>query len=112
MGRHSLPDDETTDAGRSRPRVRRRTVPIATMLVVAVAAGAQVAARRGRISRLKELTDPKRPVPLIAIAGGPAPADRTSTRSPDRQGGGRRWPAAGVPGERPRRDPSGPWSSR
>ncbi|MFF0064585.1 hypothetical protein ACFYRC_24145 [Streptomyces sp. NPDC005279] len=80
MGRHSLPDDDTTDAGRSRPRGHRRTVPIATILVVAVAARP--------ISRPKELTEPKRPVPLIAIAGGPAPAGRTSTRSPDREGGG------------------------
>lgn len=46
MERHSLPDDETTDTTRGR-RPRRRTVLIATALVLGVAAGTSVAARSG-----------------------------------------------------------------
>ncbi|NUK37938.1 substrate-binding domain-containing protein [Streptomyces lunaelactis] len=50
MGRHSLPDDDMRGGGRSRPRVRRRTVAGATMLVLAVAAGTGVAAQSGLLS--------------------------------------------------------------
>ncbi|WP_406264812.1 substrate-binding and VWA domain-containing protein [Streptomyces sp. NBC_00191] len=50
MGRHSLPDGEARDGGRSRPRVRRRTIAIATMLVLAVAAGTGIAAQSGLLS--------------------------------------------------------------
>jgi hypothetical protein len=50
MGRHSLPDDDAADGGRSRPRSRRRTIAIATMLVLAVAAGTGIAAQSGLLS--------------------------------------------------------------
>ncbi|MGI5400399.1 substrate-binding domain-containing protein [Streptomyces sp. CA-135486] len=53
MGRHSLPDDEAPDGSRSGPRVRRRTVVVATVLVLAVAAGTGVAARSGLLSFAK-----------------------------------------------------------
>ncbi|WP_405809650.1 substrate-binding and VWA domain-containing protein [Streptomyces sp. NBC_00210] len=53
MGRHSLPDDEAPDGSRSGPRVRRRTVAVATMLVLAVAAGTGVAAQSGLLSFAK-----------------------------------------------------------
>ncbi|MDQ1012039.1 hypothetical protein QFZ82_006524 [Streptomyces sp. V4I23] len=50
MGRHSLPDAEVTEGGRSRPRVRRRTTVIATALVLGVAAGAGAAVQSGLLS--------------------------------------------------------------
>ncbi|MGW3403043.1 substrate-binding domain-containing protein [Streptomyces zhihengii] len=50
MGRHSLPDADTADDGRSRPRVRRRTVAIACSLVLAVAAGTGAAVQTGLFS--------------------------------------------------------------
>ncbi|MET7621416.1 hypothetical protein [Streptomyces sp. NPDC005408] len=50
MGRHSLPDGEAQDGGRSRPRVRRRTIAISTMLVLAVATGTGIAAQSGLLS--------------------------------------------------------------
>ncbi|MEV0750686.1 substrate-binding and VWA domain-containing protein [Streptomyces sp. NPDC050273] len=50
MGRHSLPDDYATDGSGDRPPRRRRTVAIATMLVLAVAAGTAVAAQGGLLS--------------------------------------------------------------
>ncbi|MEW1687190.1 substrate-binding domain-containing protein [Streptomyces sp. NPDC091265] len=50
MGRHSLPDDYTADGSGDRPPRRRRTVAIATMLVLAVAAGTAVAAQGGLLS--------------------------------------------------------------
>ncbi|WP_078078422.1 substrate-binding domain-containing protein [Streptomyces niveus] len=49
MERHSLPDDEATDSTRGR-RPRRRTVLIATALVLSVAAGTGVAAQSGLLS--------------------------------------------------------------
>lgn len=49
MERHSLPDDEATDSTRGR-RPRRRTVLIATALVLSVAAGTSVAAQSGLLS--------------------------------------------------------------
>ncbi|MFF8618396.1 substrate-binding domain-containing protein [Streptomyces sp. NPDC015350] len=51
MGRHSLPDDHARDgSGDGSPPRRRRTVVIATALVLAVAAGTAVAARGGLLS--------------------------------------------------------------
>ncbi|MEU1469143.1 substrate-binding and VWA domain-containing protein [Streptomyces sp. NPDC005761] len=50
MGRHSLPDDYAADGSGARPPRRRRTVAIATMLVLAVAAGTAVAAQGGLLS--------------------------------------------------------------
>ncbi|MBT2505808.1 VWA domain-containing protein [Streptomyces sp. ISL-98] len=50
MGRHSLPDDAATDGTRSRPPVHRRTLAIATMLVLSVAAGTAVAVQGGLLS--------------------------------------------------------------
>ncbi|MCM2415344.1 substrate-binding domain-containing protein [Streptomyces sp. RKAG290] len=50
MGRHSLPDDYAADGSGDRPPRRRRTVAIATMLVLAVAAGTAVAAQGGLLS--------------------------------------------------------------
>lgn len=49
MERHSLPDDGTTDTTRGR-RPRRRTVLIATALVLSVAAATGIAARNGLLS--------------------------------------------------------------
>ncbi|MCL7376529.1 substrate-binding domain-containing protein [Streptomyces sp. 35G-GA-8] len=49
MGRHSLPDAKATGTGRVRSP-RRRTVSIATALVLAVAAGTGVAAQSGLLS--------------------------------------------------------------
>ncbi|MDI3407501.1 substrate-binding and VWA domain-containing protein [Streptomyces cavernicola] len=50
MARHPSPDPYATDAARARRRGRRRTVAIATALVVGVATGAGVAARSGLLS--------------------------------------------------------------
>ncbi|AYG84172.1 hypothetical protein DWB77_06385 [Streptomyces hundungensis] len=51
MGRHSLPDDaETGSTGAVRDSARRRTVALATALVLAVAGGAAVAVQRGALS--------------------------------------------------------------
>ncbi|MFD7432419.1 substrate-binding and VWA domain-containing protein [Streptomyces sp. NPDC059818] len=57
MGRHSLPDDYTTDGSGDRPPNRRRTVAIATTLVLAVAAGTAVAAQGGLLSFSKSCDD-------------------------------------------------------
>lgn len=57
MGRHSLPDDYTTDGSGDRPSNRRRTVAIATTLVLAVAAGTAVAAKGGLLSFSKSCDD-------------------------------------------------------
>jgi hypothetical protein len=57
MGRHSLPDDEATDEGRSRPRGRRRTIAVATMLVFAVVAGTGIAAQSGLLSFAESCED-------------------------------------------------------
>ncbi|MET7710888.1 substrate-binding domain-containing protein [Streptomyces sp. NPDC005407] len=57
MGRHSLPDDEATDEGRSRPRGRRRTIAVATMLVIAVVAGTGIAAQSGLLSFAESCED-------------------------------------------------------
>lgn len=57
MGRHSLPDDYATDGSGDRPPRRRRTVAIATMLVLAVAAGTAVAAQGGLLSFSKSCED-------------------------------------------------------
>lgn len=50
MGRHSLPDAQPKDEHGARPAVRRRTVVIATALVLSVAAGAVLAADNGLFS--------------------------------------------------------------
>ncbi|MGP9022070.1 substrate-binding and VWA domain-containing protein [Streptomyces sp. BR1] len=51
MGRHSLPDDHSAAGTRARPAVgRRRTVVVATLLVLAVAGGAAVAVDSGLLS--------------------------------------------------------------
>ncbi|WLQ47038.1 substrate-binding and VWA domain-containing protein [Streptomyces poriferorum] len=57
MGRHSLPDDYATDGSGDRAPRRRRTVAIATMLVLAVAAGTAVAAQGGLLSFSKSCED-------------------------------------------------------
>lgn len=57
MGRHSLPDDYATDGSGDRPPRRRRTVAIATMLVLAVAAGTAVAVQGGLLSFSKSCED-------------------------------------------------------
>lgn len=80
MGRHSLPDDEAHDTGRSgRPRARRRTVAIATTLVLGVAAGTALAVRGGLLSfsgacsdsavRLKVVASPDVAPAVRAVAG-------------------------------------------
>ncbi|MFJ9323775.1 substrate-binding and VWA domain-containing protein [Streptomyces globisporus] len=52
MGRHSLPDRQAAEGRRGHPstRRRRRTVAIATLLVLAVATGTAVAAKGGLLS--------------------------------------------------------------
>ncbi|SCF57916.1 substrate-binding and VWA domain-containing protein [Streptomyces sp. Cmuel-A718b] len=52
MGRHSLPDSHAAEGRRGHPstRRRRRTVAIATLLVLAVATGTAVAAKGGLLS--------------------------------------------------------------
>ncbi|MEU1071704.1 MULTISPECIES: substrate-binding domain-containing protein [unclassified Streptomyces] len=51
MGRHSLPDPHAPEGTRGRPAApRRRTVTVATLLVLAVAGGAAVAASSGLLS--------------------------------------------------------------
>ncbi|XCM33326.1 substrate-binding and VWA domain-containing protein [Streptomyces parvus] len=52
MGRHSLPDSHAAEGRRGHPstRRRRRTVAIATLLVLAVATGTAVAAKGGMLS--------------------------------------------------------------
>ena len=50
MGRHSLPDRPEAGAGDPRSRTRRRTVAIATALVLTIAGGTAVAVRTGLLS--------------------------------------------------------------
>ncbi|WP_406433343.1 substrate-binding and VWA domain-containing protein [Streptomyces sp. NBC_00631] len=50
MGRHSLPDQHRAGAADPRPRVRRRTVAMATALVLTVAGGTAAAVQSGLIS--------------------------------------------------------------
>ncbi|MFF4233077.1 hypothetical protein [Streptomyces sp. NPDC001820] len=57
MGRHSLPDDRARDTARSRPRGRRRTIAIATTLLLAVAAGTGIAAQSGLLSFAESCED-------------------------------------------------------
>ncbi|MER7728476.1 substrate-binding and VWA domain-containing protein [Streptomyces sp. NPDC096323] len=57
MGRHSLPDDYARDGSGDRPPRRRRTVAIATMVVLAVAAGTGLAAQGGLLSFSKSCED-------------------------------------------------------
>lgn len=58
MGRHSLPDDYAGEgSGDGSPPHRRRTVAIATTLVLAVAAGTAVAVQGGLLSFSKSCED-------------------------------------------------------
>ncbi|WP_308285940.1 MULTISPECIES: substrate-binding domain-containing protein [Streptomyces] len=50
MGRHSLPDQYGAGGSDPRPRIRRRTVALATALVLTVAGGAAAAVRSGLLS--------------------------------------------------------------
>ncbi|WP_406509536.1 extracellular solute-binding protein [Streptomyces sp. NBC_00212] len=51
MGRHSLPDDAATGStGEGRASARRRTVALATALVLAVAGGTAIAVQRGLLT--------------------------------------------------------------
>ncbi|MFI6052807.1 substrate-binding and VWA domain-containing protein [Streptomyces violascens] len=51
MGRHSLPDDAATGStGEGRSSARRRTVALATALVLAVAGGTAIAVQRGLLT--------------------------------------------------------------
>ncbi len=51
MGRHSLPDAYAPEErGEASPRRRRRTIAVATQLVLAVATGAGVAVKGGLLS--------------------------------------------------------------
>lgn len=51
MGRHSLPDDAATGStGEGRGSARRRTVALATALVLAVAGGTAIAVQRGLLT--------------------------------------------------------------
>lgn len=50
MGRHSLPDEQRAGTADPRVRARRRTVAVATVLVLAVAGGTAVAVRGGLLS--------------------------------------------------------------
>ncbi|MFD4128206.1 substrate-binding and VWA domain-containing protein [Streptomyces globisporus] len=50
MGRHSLPDSHAAEGRRGHPSTRRRTVAIATLLVLAVVTGTAVAAKGGLLS--------------------------------------------------------------
>ncbi|WP_406446795.1 substrate-binding and VWA domain-containing protein [Streptomyces sp. NBC_01613] len=50
MGRHSLPDQYGAGGSDPRPRARRRTVAIATVLVLTVAGGTAAAVRSGLLS--------------------------------------------------------------
>ncbi|MET9518072.1 substrate-binding domain-containing protein [Streptomyces sp. NPDC002994] len=79
MGRHSLPDDEANDGTRSGPRTQRRTVAIATALVLSVAAGTALAVRGDLLSfsgscsdsaiRLKVVASPDVAPAVRAVAG-------------------------------------------
>lgn len=50
MGRHSLPDQYGAGGSDPRPRARRRTVAIATVLVLTIAGGTAVAVQSGLLS--------------------------------------------------------------
>ncbi|MEU8701502.1 substrate-binding domain-containing protein [Streptomyces sp. NPDC048680] len=76
MGRHSLPDDYTTDGSGDRPSNRRRTVAIATALVLAVAAGTAVAAQGGLLSFSESCDDSAVHLSMVA-SPDIAPAVRT-----------------------------------
>ncbi|MGW8885450.1 substrate-binding and VWA domain-containing protein [Streptomyces sp. NPDC055749] len=66
MGRHSLPDDYATEGAGDAPPRRRRTVAIATMLVLAVAAGTAVAAQGGLLSLSESCEDSAVRVSMVA----------------------------------------------
>ncbi|MEU3463873.1 VWA domain-containing protein [Streptomyces sp. NPDC006733] len=50
MGRHRIPDDPREAGGAPRPRVRRRTIAVATTFVLALGAGTFVVLRSGPLS--------------------------------------------------------------
>ncbi|CAM5241690.1 hypothetical protein [Streptomyces aurantiogriseus] len=62
MGRHSLPDESAAGASGPRVRARRRTVAIATALVLTVAGSAAAAVQSGLLSSGSSCRDdPVRP---------------------------------------------------
>jgi hypothetical protein len=79
MGRHSLPDQYGAGGSDPRPRARRRTVAIATVLVLTVAGGTAVAVQSGLLAfgsscrkdavRLKLAASPDMAPALRAAAG-------------------------------------------
>ncbi|MFJ2161088.1 MULTISPECIES: substrate-binding and VWA domain-containing protein [unclassified Streptomyces] len=79
MGRHSLPDQYRAGGSDPRPRARRRTIAIATVLVLTVAGGTAVAVQSGLLSfgsscrkdavRLKLAASPDMAPALRAAAG-------------------------------------------
>ncbi|MFJ3940499.1 substrate-binding and VWA domain-containing protein [Streptomyces parvus] len=78
MGRHSLPDSHAAEGRRGHPstRRRRRTVAIATLLVLAVATGTAVAAKGGLLSFSESCEDS---VVHLSVVASPdiAPAVRS-----------------------------------
>ncbi|WP_202461304.1 substrate-binding and VWA domain-containing protein [Streptomyces sp. SID8374] len=77
MGRHSLPDAYAPrERGEASPRRRRRTIVIATLLVLAVATGAGVAVKGGLLSFSESCEDS---AVRLSLAASPdiAPAVRT-----------------------------------
>ncbi|RFU88048.1 VWA domain-containing protein [Streptomyces triticagri] len=57
MGRHNMSDPYATDGTRQAPRARRRTVAIATVLVLAVAGGTAVVAQNGLLPSFGDSCD-------------------------------------------------------
>ncbi|MFG2720409.1 substrate-binding domain-containing protein [Streptomyces sp. NPDC048416] len=67
MGRHSLPDDAASaSSGATRVAASRRTVALATVLVMAVAGGTAVAVQRGVLSFRRSCTDSAVRLDLVA----------------------------------------------
>ncbi|MFF8847853.1 substrate-binding and VWA domain-containing protein [Streptomyces sp. NPDC015127] len=85
MGRHSLPDADATEGGRSRPRVRRRTTAIATSLVLGVAAGAGAAVESGLLSFAGSCEDSAVRID-VAVSPDLAPAVRETAERAREQG--------------------------
>ncbi|CAM5325803.1 hypothetical protein SXANM310S_04774 [Streptomyces xanthochromogenes] len=66
MGRHSLPDDAARTSTGAAPAARRRTVALATALVLAVAGGTAVAVQRGLLSFSRSCASTAVRVDLVA----------------------------------------------
>lgn len=81
MGRHSLPDAEVTERGRSRARVRRRTTVAATAPVLGVAAGAGAAVRSGLLSFAGSCRDSAVRIDLAASTDIAGPQRRRAARA-------------------------------